>query len=117
MRAVLDEGVPARLARALAAKGCDVSTFPEGWRGLKNGALLEQVRAAGFDCLLTCDKNLRHQQNLRKRKLAAVVLPKTRFEDLRPLLDRIVTALERAEKGFALVIGADGNHVFHRGDQ
>jgi len=117
LRAILDEGVPIRLAQALAAKGCDVAPFPDGWKGLKNGELLEQIRTTGFGCLLTCDKNFRHQQNPRRWNLALVVLPKTRFEDLRPLLDHIVTGTEKAEPGFAVVIGADGGYVLHRGHQ
>ena len=35
-----------------------------GWGELENGDLLREAEAAGFDLLIICDKNLRHQQNL-----------------------------------------------------
>jgi hypothetical protein len=40
-------------------------------RGLANGALLDAAERAGFDLLLTCDQNVRKQQNLKGRNLAA----------------------------------------------
>ena len=66
MRAVIDEGVPRRVVGLLRESGCDVSTFPNNWKGLKNGRLLARVEEAGFEILLTCDKNMRFQQDIRK---------------------------------------------------
>jgi hypothetical protein len=103
----VDEGVPFRLAGELRKQGIDIADFAEEWRGLQNGKLLERIREAGFECLLTCDKNLRHQQNLGRWDLAIIVLPKVRFDDLFPLLDRIAAAHGRCERGRALVIGTD----------
>jgi hypothetical protein len=40
----------------------------------RNGDLLTVAEEAGFDVLLTTDKNMRYQQNLAGRKLAIVVL-------------------------------------------
>ena len=113
MKTVVDEGVPVRLAPALSQLGRAVASFPKEWRGLQNGRLLEQIRLAGFECLLTCDKNLRHQQNLRRWNLAAIVLPRTRFEDLRPMLNQIAVAIDKAELGRALVLQSDGLIEFH----
>jgi hypothetical protein len=45
---------------------------------LENGDLLTVAEAAGFEVLVTTDKNLRYQQNLAGRKLAVVVLGKGR---------------------------------------
>jgi len=42
--------------------------------GIGNGDLLFAADAAGFDLLLTTDKNLSYQQNLAGRKIAIVVL-------------------------------------------
>jgi len=36
--------------------------------------LLKAAEEAGFDVLLTTDKNIRYQQNLKGRRLAIVVL-------------------------------------------
>ena len=48
----------------------------QGWDRLTNGELLNAAEQAGFDLLLTTDKNLRYQQNLGGRKIAIVVLAK-----------------------------------------
>ena len=62
MRLLLDECVPARLRKALPSH--EVSTVGlEGWSGIKNGKLLA-LAAAGFDALVTVDKNLPYQQNM-----------------------------------------------------
>ena len=44
------------------------------WDELSNGQLLYAAQAAGFELLLTADKNLAYQQNLKGRALAIVVL-------------------------------------------
>jgi hypothetical protein len=108
LRAIVDEGVAVRLVEALVGKGRDVSPFPDAWRDLKNGALLAQIVDAGFGCLITGDKNLRHQQNLKKWQIALVVLPFPRFADLAPIIDSIALALDRAESGKAIVLDASG---------
>jgi hypothetical protein len=49
-----------------------------GWRGIKNGALLD-LMAEGFQAIVTTDKSLPFQQNLAKRRIAAVILPSNRI--------------------------------------
>jgi hypothetical protein len=39
---------------------------------LENGELLTQAEAAGFEVLVTTDKNLRYQQNLEGHRIAIV---------------------------------------------
>jgi hypothetical protein len=47
---------------------------PRPWvEKLDNGELLAQAEAAGFQVLVTTEKNLRYQQNLADRKIAIVV--------------------------------------------
>ena len=63
MRILLDECLPARLGRELV--GHEAATAPKmGWAGLKNGALLGQAVAAGFEVFVAVDKNLPTQQRL-----------------------------------------------------
>ena len=113
MKTVVDEGVPFRFAGELRRRGLDVRDFVNEWRGLQNGRLLERIRDAGFECLMTCDKNLRHQQNLARWNLALITLPKTRFADLMPYIDRVAEAFARCERGRALVVAADGRLEIH----
>jgi len=56
----------------------------EGWETLKNGELLAAAEAAGFDLLLTTDKNIRYQQDLSERKIAIVDLSQQQWPRLRP---------------------------------
>ena len=74
MRIVFDKNVPVGVRRFLSKH--EVRTFVEiEWHPqLENGELLEAAEAAGFEVLVTCDQNIRHQQNLSGRALALVVL-------------------------------------------
>jgi hypothetical protein len=48
-----------------ALPGHEVHTVVKmGWGELENGDLLRKTEAAGFNPLIICDKNLRHQQKL-----------------------------------------------------
>lgn len=44
------------------------------WDTLSNGALLNAAEEAGFELLLTTDRRIRYQQNLRVRRITLVVL-------------------------------------------
>ena len=69
-----------------------------GWRGIKNGALLD-LMAGEFQIIVTTDKNLRFQQNLIKRKLCAVILPSNRIRIVVELLPQIEAALAAVTPG------------------
>jgi hypothetical protein len=73
MRILFDQGTPVPIRAFLT--GHSVTTAArEGWDRLQNGDLLDVAEAAGYDVLLTTDKNLLHQQNLKGRKIAIVVV-------------------------------------------
>ena len=48
--------------------------------------MLRKAEEAGFDVLLTIDKNLTNQLNLSKRKIAIVALGRNRWSLIRPVL-------------------------------
>ena len=63
MLVLVDQGAPVPLRSSL--KGHTVKTAAQqGWSTLSNGDLLRAAEAAGFDVLLTTDKNLAFQQGL-----------------------------------------------------
>ena len=70
-----------------------------GWDTLENGELLKAAEAAGFDVLVTPDKNIRHQQNLTVRTIALVVLGNPRWPVLRLHVERVVAAVNGATPG------------------
>ena len=71
----------------------------QGWDRLTNGELLKAAEEAGFDVLLTTDKNLRYQQNLDGRRIAIVVLGKGRWRLIRPVIESVVDAVNAALPG------------------
>jgi hypothetical protein len=66
---------------------------------LRNGELLDAAEAAGFDVLLTTDRNIRYQQNLTGRKLANVVLGKARWRLIKRRVPEIAAAVGAAIPG------------------
>ena len=72
---------------------------------MRNGGLLRAAEAA-FDALMTVDKRLRYQQNVKVRSIAAIVLVTTgtKFTDLLPLLPAAEAALRQAKPGEVNVV-------------
>ena len=70
-----------------------------GWDTLSNGELLKAAESAGFEILLTTDKNIRYQQNLTERRIAIVVLSHPRWPVLRLYADRVAAAVNAAKPG------------------
>ena len=70
-----------------------------GWERLANGDLLAAAEEAGFDMLLTADKNMSYQQNLSGRKIALVVLGNSPWRLVRLHLDEIATVVNAATPG------------------
>jgi hypothetical protein len=66
MRILFDQGTPAPLIAFLIGHVVD-KVRAMGWDTLPNGDLLTAAEAAGFEVLITTDKNLRYQQNLTGR--------------------------------------------------
>jgi hypothetical protein len=98
VKILFDANTPAPLARFL--RGHEVVRADElGWQGLENGALLDEAENAGFDLLLTCDQNVRYQQNLTGRAVALVVLSSNHWPTLRRVAARIATAVDFVQKG------------------
>ena len=61
MLVLFDQGTPVPIRKFL--KGHIVETAAQrGWDTLKNGELLRKAEEAGFNVLLTPDKNIRYQQ-------------------------------------------------------
>ena len=98
MLVLFDQGTPVPIRPFL--KEHIVQTAAErGWDTLENGELLKAAEAAGFDVLVTPDKNIRYQQNLTVRRIALVVLGNPRWPILRLYVERVVTAVNAATPG------------------
>lgn len=98
MLILFDQGTPVAIRNFLP--GHVVRTaYQQGWSTLLNGDLLRVAEEAGFDLLLTVDKNLVYQQNLTGRKIAIVVLGRNRWSLIQPTLGRVVEAVNTAKAG------------------
>ncbi len=62
MLILFDNGTPRSLARFLIDHHTVTEARARDWDELANGELLNAAEAAGFDVLLTTDKNVRFQQ-------------------------------------------------------
>ena len=73
MRILFDHGTPVTLIPFLT--GHTVTKAKDaGWDRLVNGELLKAAEEAGFEVLITTDKNMVTHQNLKGRAIAIVVL-------------------------------------------
>ena len=98
MRILFDHSTPAPLRRYLEEH--EVTEAVElGWDRLANGELLAAAERAGFDVLLTADKNVRYQQNFTGRKIALIVLGNAQRPVLRRYVERVVAVVDSAAPG------------------
>ena len=80
MLVLFDNGTPRTLARYLIDHHAVTEARARGWEQFENGDLLTVAEAAGFEVLVTTDKNLRYQQNLAGNKLARCHIRKRTLE-------------------------------------
>jgi uncharacterized protein DUF5615 len=107
VKVLLDECVDWRLVRDIV--GHDVKTARQmSWTTIKNGELLA-LASGQFEVFVTVDRNLAFQQNLVSYSIAVIVLrAKTnRLVDLKPLVPKLVAAVESARPGVVEFIDAD----------
>jgi hypothetical protein len=98
MLILFDQGTPVGIRDSL--HGHVVRTaHQQGWSTLLNGDLLHMAEEAGFDLLLTTDKNLAYQQNLSNRKIAIVALGRNRWNLIQSVLPGIASAVNAASPG------------------
>src|SRR5882757_6661831 len=99
MLIVFDNGTPRSLARYLVDRHMVTEARARGWEELGNGELLTLAEAAGFEVLVTTDKNLSYQQNLTSRKIAIVVLGKGQWGLIKAHIPQVLAAVNAATPG------------------
>ena len=98
MRILFDHGTPAPLQSFLTGHTVREAKA-QGWDTFKNGDLLTAAEAAGFDVLVTTDKNIRYQQSLTGRTVAIIVLGNAQWPVLRLHVALVVAAVNGATLG------------------
>ena len=105
MRVLLDNCVDQKFAGLL--EGHDVVHARRmGWGALANRTLIAEAEANGFQAIITVDKNLRYQQNIRTRKIGIIILDCYRiaYWNLAPLADQVILALRDLAEGSYITI-------------
>ena len=98
MRILFDHGTPAPLIPFLT--GHSVTKAKDaGWDRLANGELLKAAEEAGFDVLITTDKNMVTQQNLKGRAIAMVALGNSQWRIVQRHVRKIAAAVNAATPG------------------
>ena len=82
MNVLFDQGTPAPLRDHLLEHRVD-TLAAKGWSDKDNGELLDLAEREGYEILVTTDQNLRHQQNLTRRRIGIVVVLSTAWPAVR----------------------------------
>jgi hypothetical protein len=98
MLVLFDHVTPQGIAESLRGHTV-IKAKDRGWDTLSNGDLLLAAEAAGFDVVVTADKNMRYQQNLEGRKIALVVLGTPQWPIVKLHLQKIAAAIDAVKAG------------------
>lgn len=93
MKILLDECVPRRLKASFAKHEC-WTVSAAGLAGLRNGLLLAAAENAGFEVLVTLDRGMKFEQNLRGCRIAVLIV-RSRSNRLADLLPQVEACLNR----------------------
>jgi len=103
MKILFDQGTPAPLRQFLS--GAEVTTATErGWSNLSNGELITAAEEAGFDAIVTTDRNLKYQQNLSTRTIAIAVVLQSAWPILKRRVDDVAGIITTLQPGDYLEI-------------
>jgi predicted nuclease of predicted toxin-antitoxin system len=105
MRVLLDEQLDHRL-KTLFDPDFEVATVVElGWGGREDGEMLRAAEIE-FDALVTMDRGIPHQQNLRNLALGIVLIRaySNRRADVAPLIPQVNVALRTVEPGTVIYV-------------
>jgi hypothetical protein len=98
MRILFDHGTPAPLIPFLTGHTV-TKAMAMGWDQLVNGDLLKAAEQGGFEVLVTTDKNMAAQQNLKSRTLAIVVLGNSQWRIVQRHVRKIAATVNATTPG------------------
>ena len=108
---LLDNRFPLKASVGLEGAFEITHALDAGWDRLLNGALLRRAAVAGFDAVLTIDKQMLHEHNHRKLPLPLVIAGgvDTRVPALLGLPASMTEALEATHDWMLLVVDGNGH--------
>jgi predicted nuclease of predicted toxin-antitoxin system len=99
LRILFDKNVPVGIRRFLPEHEVRTVVQMQWPERLKNGELLKAAEEAGFQVMVTCDQNIRYQQNLAGLNLAIVTLGSNILPLVRQHEAEIAQAVDSATPG------------------
>lgn len=80
----------------------------QGWKGKRNGELLEQA-AATFDVLVTMDKSIEYQQNISEYAIGVIIISakSNKLQDIQPAMQEVNQVLRDMQPGQVIRVNAD----------
>ncbi len=103
MKFVFDQNIPKPLLRSFPDHQV-AHAFDLGWGEFENGALIAAAENAGYDVLVTSDKNIRYQQNLAQRGVGLVVLSTNLWPIIGNTSIRSVADINRSTRGCYIAV-------------
>ncbi len=109
MKILLDECLPVDFRHSFPSHEVHTPQWA-GFKGKNNGELLRAAEIAGYDVLLTVDQGIPRQQRPTGRRLSIVLIRArtNQIEDLLPLVDSILRAIETIQPGQIVAIPPSG---------
>ena len=111
IRALVDEAIPVDLVAVLSDNQIRVDQFPERWRSLSDGALISKAVAKGYAWLITCDKRMAYQQNLKDSAISVLVLPTPRVPEIERIRHDVLDVLLWPLPGNFILLDSDGSPI------
>jgi len=98
VKLLLDENLPHQMRLELPGHEVFTAAYM-GWSGVENGELLRLAAGAGFGAVITNDRGLEYEQDLKSLPVAVVVLlaKGNTIEAIRPFLPSLLDALGRLQ--------------------
>jgi hypothetical protein len=98
VKVLLDEMLPVGVADLLHDH-LVTTAKAAGYAGLTNGELIRRAVEAGYDVLVTADRNMPAQQNIGAADIAVVLVPGNRLVEIEPVSEVIRDAVSTARSG------------------
>ena len=104
-KVLLDENLPSPLKKHFSDQLEVYTTHELGWASKKNGELIRSMLDINIEFLITVDRNLEYQQNLKKYPIRLVVLltHTNRYKDLADKVIKIETAILTSDAGESII--------------
>jgi hypothetical protein len=109
VKILLDNCVDWRVGRLLPTH--DVKHAKDlGWASLENGHLLTAAAQPGFEMMITVDKRIKHEHNLRQLPLTVMELDllDSRLPSVTAIADQINSVIYRAKDWLFISVRGDG---------